>query len=490
MIALALSALALLGGDLDALAKELKDPSEKTRREAVQALEKDGSKGAFELILGVLADPAPMVADEAQLALGKLSDPGLLKELAGKKGLGSGSDLVQRRAAEVFGRLPGTVDGGAVARQLTDKDAEVRRMLAWSLERCARRNALDKKTEPFVLSALSDALKREKDALARAAELVALGELQTLDAKDLVGDPAPEVACAGLQWIGEHAEAGIYDVCALLRFTAPVPVRNEIVLQLAARRSRRGVALLVDMLQKESNTRLAWTIAGELTALTGVRNERNAQAWADWLAKQPQDWTPPAAPASGERKKLEPGPDTGTAVFVGMPVLSDRVAILIDLSGSIYEKRGDGKTRKEVLEGELERTLKGFAKSVRFNLIPYTKDPLPMGKALVEATPANVEKALAWFRGLKDSGKGNVWDAFTLALADPEVDTLLLFSDGAPTGGQHWNLELMQTLFAERNRFRHVVLDAVIVDAKKPIQAHWKAMCEASGGRMLPVEMK
>ena len=127
---------------------------------------------------------------------------------------------------------------------------------------------------------------------------------------------------------------------------------------------------------------------------------------------------------------------------------------------------------------------------MRFNLIPYTKQPLPWEKRLVEATSANVEKAVAWFRGLRDTGKGNVGAAFELAFSDPEIDTLLLFSDGAPTGGEHWNLELIAELFAERNRFRHLVLDAVIVDAKKPIAEHWRTICEQSGGRMLPVDMK
>jgi len=487
--ALLLPALLGFPGDIDALAKQLKDPAEKTRRAAVQDLVREHSPAAWALVLAALADPSAMVADEAQLALADVEDPALRRELAGKHGLEAGDALLQRRAAEVFGRMQAPVDGAALLHALADKDTELRRLAAWSLERAARRNAIEPKAAKSAIPALTEAFKHDKEALVRAAALRALSALKPLDEQELGRDPAPECVCARLQCAVEQHGAAALPQLAEMRTASQLPVRCEVVLQLAALRSRPALELLVSMLADEHDARLAWTIASELTTLSGVRNERNVAAWKDWLARQPESWSP-APVRTGAAIPAAAGPETTTCVFVGMPVLSDHLALLIDLSGSISKPRADGKTRKEALDVELERTLHAFGKDVRFNLIPYTKQPLPWEKRLVEATSANVEKAVAWFRGLRDTGKGNVGAAFELAFSDPEIDTLLLFSDGAPTGGEHWNLELIAELFAERNRFRHLVLDAVIVDAKKPIAEHWRTICEQSGGRMLPVDMK
>jgi hypothetical protein len=172
-----------------------------------------------------------------------------------------------------------------------------------------------------------------------------------------------------------------------------------------------------------------------------------------------------------------------------MPIVSDRIAILIDFSGSTWKPGPDGKTRKDQLDIELEKTLKALPPETWFNVIPFTDAPIPWEKSLQPATPANVARALKFFTTCKASGKGNFWDAAQLALESPDVDTILVLTDGAPTGGHRWNVDLMHELYVERNRFRHVALDAVIVDAKKGMQERWRKFCEATGGRMSAVDL-
>ncbi|MBK7876809.1 MAG: HEAT repeat domain-containing protein [Planctomycetes bacterium] len=77
-------------GGLDALEKKLKDPKEKERRAAVQELAKLATPAAWELVLDALKDASPMVADEAQLQLGKIDDAKTVELCFGKKGLESG----------------------------------------------------------------------------------------------------------------------------------------------------------------------------------------------------------------------------------------------------------------------------------------------------------------------------------------------------------------------------------------------------------------
>jgi hypothetical protein len=100
-----------------------------------------------------------------------------------------------------------------------------------------------------------------------------------------------------------------------------------------------------------------------------------------------------------------------------------------------------------------------------------------------------VKKALDFFDGCSAQGKGDLWTALLFALEDPDVDTIIVLTDGAPSGGIHWNLGLIGDLFAHENRYRSVVLDAVLVRSKPYISDMWKAMCEGSGGQAQAAEM-
>jgi len=97
---------------------------------------------------------------------------------------------------------------------------------------------------------------------------------------------------------------------------------------------------------------------------------------------------------------------------------------------------------------------------------------------------------LEFFTGRKDTGTGNFWDALQLALGDPKLDSVVVLTDGAPTGGHRWNLSLMTRLFEEENRLRRVVLDALLVGANERLRKDWTAMCATSGGRVIEVELR
>jgi hypothetical protein len=170
-------------------------------------------------------------------------------------------------------------------------------------------------------------------------------------------------------------------------------------------------------------------------------------------------------------------------------VLSDRVAFLVDFSGSVWEMQADGSSGKEQAARALRRALEALDDEARFNVVPYADAPVPWKKALALATRANVRKALDFFEGCGAYGKGDLWAALLFALGDADVDTIVVLTDGSPSGGLHWNLALIGDLFAHENRYRSVVLDAVLVRAKPHIAEKWKVMCEASGGQARRAEM-
>jgi hypothetical protein len=264
-------------------------------------------------------------------------------------------------------------------------------------------------------------------------------------------------------------------------------VRQAYARELARDGSRSAMHSLVLALASEKNLRATWTIVEMLQELSGQSFTTDPVKWLEWELKLPNDWKAKSSPFSKDAKHTY---DTGGPALADMQLLSNRIAFVIDVSDEMSAKLASGKTRKETIEVELRHTLEHLAAGTEFNLIPFGDAPAAFEKGVVPANAGNVKKALAFFKDCKLAGKSNFWDAALLALSDPKIDTILLVSCGETTGGRHDNPELIRALFAERNRFRHVVLDALVVSKGPEVDDAWREMCLHSGGRMKPIEMK
>jgi len=181
--------------------------------------------------------------------------------------------------------------------------------------------------------------------------------------------------------------------------------------------------------------------------------------------------------------------DTRVA-FAGLNVISDRVCFLIDCSGSLWNTKVGDRTRKEIADAKLREALEALPADTEFNVIPYTNEPTAWEKTLVASKPDAVKRALDFFEHFKQTGKGNFYDAVELALADPKVDTIVALTDGAPTGGHRWNLDLMFDLLLEQNRYRKVAFDSILVDASKTAQKKWADFAERTGGRSVVAKLE
>jgi HEAT repeat protein len=458
------------------------DAEGRARRDAVIGYAKLDTLETWEKVVAALRDPKPEVADEAQLQLAALEGPKELALLYGKDALGSKDDFVRLRCAEVLGRLAGPPDAVALGKALADKDAGVRRTAAWSLER--------QKTAGNWAGAapaeLAELAKKDKSPEVRAAALAALATCGGLDAAALAGfatDASAEVRAACVvasRALG--AEVAFVRASAAAK-DASLGVRLCAAESFAAGRDARGAIALVDQLEAEKELRGRWRLVELLRELSGLAHRLDPRPWRAWAAALADGPLP-------EVRKADAGEEERSATFAGLPIRSERVTFLIDLSGSIWQKRADGRTRKQVLDEELGRALRSLPPSTRFNLIPYTATPVPWQKGLVAADEKNVAKALEWFTGRKDTGVGDFWGALEVALADPDADTLVVLTDGAPSGGRRWNLGLMKRLFAERNRFRRIEVDAVLADASGRLQRDWDELCGSSGGRTVEYSLR
>jgi HEAT repeat protein len=494
LLAVLVALVAPLAADrFEELKTQLASSDARQRREAVVDLAKLNTLDAWKLVIGALKDTNSQVADEAQMQVASIADAAAMKELLGKDGLASKDDWVRVRVAEALGRMTNYPDNAVMLKLLTDKNADVRRTACWSIQRqCEHR--LWNTTIP---KELVDVVTKDKDAGTRAAAMVAVSRFSVEhdnnfeidgESRRAAVDPAYEVRAAALLAHFTTREAGnpleFYQGLDVAMKDAHVGVRLCAAEYLASDRWRGAALRLVDMLESEKQLRARWRIVELLRGMSGLAHRLDARPWREWAQALPENW-------QGESKPAPKFDDADKTVsFAGLPILSERVCFLIDLSGSVWQKNKDGKTRKSVIDDELKKALEALPPSTEFNVIPYTAAPIPWQPALVPADKKNVAKALEFFTSRKDTGTGNFWDAYLVALDDPKVDTIVMLSDGAPTGGHRWNLTLMRQLMAEHNRFRRVALDAVLADAKGRIVEEWRGMCADSGGHLVEVELR
>ena len=492
-------------GDLNEIKTALRDSNKFVRKDAVEDLAQRSEPEAWELMVEALGDRAGEVADSAAFLLAGMPEGramrGVRAQVFGREGLGSKDVQVRRYAAELIGRLGGAIDMDALVKAMGDKDAAVRRLVVFSVQRLAQRDALAGGDRKDLRRSLERLAWKDKQPLVRAralAALCALGEEECAHLLERAGkETAPELRAAAAALWTSTRDGRERTLRELVRLAAdPVfCVRHAAVAGLSrAARSpidfaprREALGALVERLELESESALAWRIMDELRSLSGRKSGRDPRPWKSWLATLGPDWL--AAPLGPEDSGSGRGPkearvEERSASLAGLSIRSGNVAFLIDFSGSTWRERSDGRTVKEVLDEELRAALEALPEETRFLLVPFTGEPHPWRDDLVEASPRNVRRALGWFEKARFSGTGAAWEALLLAMDVEGVDTIVLLSDGAPSGGVRYRLELITALLEERNLGRQIFLDCILVDASRKLRRLWGRLCLATGGRV------
>ena len=478
------------------LAGKLGSSDAKVRREAVKSLAALKSEAGWEVIVDkALGDSQARVADEAQVQLGAAeASEALFEALKSKKALRARGALVRERATEALGRIEGAVPIELFGPCLKDKEPGVRAAAAYALEQRARRggDAFDltnAKALSAVRKSLSKSASGDRDPRARANAIVALAAFGAVDegSLELSGktisrrDKSPLVRAASL--LATREANTVADlVTGLLDGNHGVAMvslrelhdRGDVasVKALSEALPGAGVEAAVE------RPAVVAAIVASLRDASGLSHGAVRERWLRWADGLDPDWQRKKANKKGKTDDKDEG---GSTTFYGLQLNSDRLVFLVDMSGSMWKENGDS-SRKEQVEEELAKALRGLPESAMFNLIPYATDPGPWEDGLVQATERNVEKAVKWFASNTQRGKGDMWTALMPVLADPSVDTVVILSDGAPSGGDRWNLELWRWLLQDQNRLRGVTLHAVMFDSSGFLKRAWKEIVGDWGG--------
>lgn len=247
---------------------------------------------------------------------------------------------------------------------------------------------------------------------------------------------------------------------------------------------KKTVPKLIEFLENVSG-RMKVDGAEALKRITGRNFGRDPEQWRAWYDAGMLDATPkPEAPEKPPEPKGAYANQDTAPEFYGMPVLSNRVVLILDISLSMYDPieidkdrlRKETSRRKPVVTGEKKddkekipeedqgydipwwkvKTRLDLAKYQTINLvsqlreeqsfeiITFSKEVTHWMGRIVPATSVNKQKAIAMLEVVKPEDATNTWGAIAAAFDMVDVnkkgeglgpDECYLVTDGAPSLG-------------------------------------------------------
>ncbi len=244
-------------------------------------------------------------------------------------------------------------------------------------------------------------------------------------------------------------------------------IRDRAAEILGAHPSREAVPALIAALEAEhlrigqgtGRKRLLHRFGETLATITGIDIPAlDAGRWRVW-------WD-----AAGHRFRIgdevtgRPRTRADGATYFSIPIRSDRMVFLVDVSGSMNDDYGappltTGKqdpvivqpaspgrwTKIERVKNELLRVIRGLEERDQFQIVAFSDEVSAAFPCLTAATRAHKKSAEKFVLGLRAGGGTGLYDALATSLpldaacaASPagEPDTLFVLSDGKPTVGR------------------------------------------------------
>ncbi len=252
-------------------------------------------------------------------------------------------------------------------------------------------------------------------------------------------------------------------------------------------RKKEGVGALIARLQVESG-RMAQELSAVLFRLTGKLYEDNARIWADWWKNEQDRFEFATASdlrklrAEAEARALK---QVTVSEFFGIEIVSTRVLFIVDVSGSMLEPSRSryvgkpGQARIDVAKAELLKALRALDPLSFFNILVFSDGVSTWADELTEFSEETLAEAESFIGRLGAFGGTNLYGAIEMALLEPNVDTVYILSDGAPSAGEVIDASAIRRRVADWNEHRGIQFNCIAVGGRLKV-LEWIA--EDSGG--------
>ena len=385
---------------------------------------------SVEALLTVFERASPALHPNARRVLGGFSQPASLERLV--KGLKHRSPVVREQVTLALGEArPAGIDWAALlGAGLDDDSALVRAVAIRELSRARVETRLDRIVE--LAADPAEAVRAEvPGALARLGGTRSLPQLELL----------------------------LKDRCWR--------VRLETIAALGALRAPESVELLIQTMETERG-RLQEDVVEQLESLTGQSFGFDVASWKDFVLHASPGYLSKGAEHQAPRAGT-PRLGAGGIRYHTIGTASQRFVLVTDLSGSMdtpirLPGFPEPRPRIDIVREELTRLIGGFDQTIGFDLVTF-RDTVEVWKPQITlASDSQKKAALAQVAAYKANGGTNIYGAleavFDIAQGamddathmQPDVDTLFLLSDGAPSEGLIRDTDLLLQYVAERNR--------------------------------------
>lgn len=292
-------------------------------------------------------------------------------------------------------------------------------------------------------------LARSHDTALRTAGLTLLLELNADDAVDIA-----QQSLGAKEW---ELRSIAYRYLGQLRATGSIP-------------------LLIARVDRETG-RLQQEVSDSLFLLTGRRFFQRAN-WERWWQKSKADFTLPPIQAVVNSAGSGGG---STISYFDIPLVSNRVAFLLDISGSMSAHIGtDHKhSRLDEARQQLRRVVEALPENYHCNLVIYQSSVRAVWERLQKARAKAKDELLGEIGKLRPVGGTNIHDALELAFRDTEVDTIYLLTDGQPSAGKITDVQDLADEVRRWNRTRQIVIHGIAIGAESELL---KRLAAESGG--------
>jgi len=360
-------------------------------------------------------------------------------------------------------------------------------------------------------------LGADKDAETRYAVVRALGRLGDPACADLVtsllADADLRVRVAAADSVAEMKLKSAGKALLPLLEDAAWQVQAAAVKAVGVVRPTEAIMPLIELMRKGG--RLREDTADALFLITTKDFGTDADEWQRQVQRLFRlDWRPPTdaevEKARLARKKSAEfyGQKDQLKTFANIPIVSDYVLFIIDVSGSMSDlvverekfQGYEDFQKLTIVKAELSKTIESLGPNTYFNIVSFASDLKPWKQYLVPANITNKESARAWIKNLRSIGGASDQELASVGLAsnlaegktntfkalmypfgiDPDqprraastapatvaktkLDTVYFLSDGRPSVGKVVDTEEIRKAVREENQVYKIVLHTIAI---------------------------